>query len=207
MVNLKFCPNCGSEISDDDVEFCTQCGCNLSSPSSQNLNPIGFFENLVEKTSFSILVFAFIIFGIFLFVGSLVWSSLLSSGSIDIMTYLILTIVLSVFFGGIFIGYFGCKDESYLIPNFSMYLGSIFAVVLCGIGLIFTFLWGILASLSSLFSSTSSLGSSYAGASQSSVSPLTSLDLSSFFKLVLFILLIPVAAYLGVHLGYILKDI
>lgn len=205
MVNLKFCPNCGNEILDEDIEFCTECGCNIYHPTHQvNANSKGFFDNLVEKTSFPIIMFSFIIFGIFLFVGSIFWSSFLASNSIDLITYLLLVVVFSVFFGGIFTGYYGCKDKSYLIPNFSMYLGSIFAVVLCGIGLIFTFLMGILSALSSVLpfgSSSSSYATNY---STPSYTP--SVDLSFIFKIILFILLIPVVAYFGVYLGYILKE-
>lgn len=84
-----------------------------------------------------------------------------------------------------------------------MYLGSIFAVILCGIGLIFTFLMGILSALSSLMPFGSS-GSSYQ-APTTSFAP--SADLSFIFKIILFILLIPVAAYFGVYLGYLLRDI
>lgn len=201
MVNNKFCPDCGCEITEDDVEFCTQCGCSLIHPSQQHSN--GFFSELAQKTSFPVIIFAFVVFGIFLFVGSIVWSLFVSNGSIDLITYIILTVVFSVFFGGIFTGYFGCVDKSYLIPNFSMYLGSIFAVVLCGIGLIFTFLNGILSALSSILPTGSAYGSSY----QSQASSLTSVDLSFMLKIVLFILLIPVAAYIGVYLGYLLKDV
>ena len=207
MIYSKFCPNCGSEIGDDDVEFCYECGCNLSHPILKaNNKSKGFFDNLVEKTSFPVIIFSFIVFGIFLFVGAFVWSSFMANGSIDLITYLMLTIVFSVFFGAIFVGYFGCKDESYVLPNFSMYLGSIFAVVLCGIGLIFTFLMGILGVLSSALSS-SPLASSY-GSSYQSTTPnyIPSIDLSGYFKIILFILLIPVAAYGGIYLGYFLKQ-
>lgn len=196
---VKHCPNCGSVISEEDMEFCTECGYNLT---ENDEAPKGFFDNLADKTSFPLIIFSFVIFGVFLFVGSIFWSSFLASGSVDLITYLLLVVVFSVFFGGIFIGYMGCEDKTYVLPNFSMYLGSIFAVVLCGIGLIFTFLMGILSAISSAFSSMGS--SSLYGSATPSYTP--SIDLSSVFKIILFILLIPVAAYFGVYLGYYLKQ-
>ncbi|MBR4447146.1 zinc ribbon domain-containing protein [Methanobrevibacter sp.] len=200
---IKHCPNCGCEINDDDVEFCTECGYNLFEKNEDV--PKGFFDNLADKTNFSVLIFSFIVFGVFLFVGSIIWASFMASGSIDLITYLLLTVVFSVFFGGIFIGYFGCRDETYVLPNFSMYLGSIFAVVLCGIGFIFTFLMGIISAISSAFSALG--GNSAYGSTQSTASSFTpSVDLSFVFKIILFVLLIPVAAYFGVYLGYYLKQ-
>ena len=196
---VKHCPNCGSVISEEDMEFCTECGYNLT---ENDEAPKGFFDNLADKTSFPLIIFSFVIFGVFLFVGSIFWSSFLASGSVDLITYLLLVVVFSVFFGGIFIGYMGCKDKTYVLPNFSMYLGSIFAVVLCGIGLIFTFLMGIISAISSAFSSMGS--SPLYGSATPSYTP--SIDLSSVFKIILFILLIPVAAYFGVYLGYYLKQ-
>ena len=196
---VKHCPNCGSVISEEDMEFCTECGYNLA---ENDEAPKGFFDNLADKTSFPLIIFSFVIFGVFLFVGSIFWSSFLASGSVDLITYLLLVVVFSVFFGGIFIGYMGCKDKTYVLPNFSMYLGSIFAVVLCGIGLIFTFLMGIISAISSAFSSMGS--SPLYGSATPSYTP--TIDLSSVFKIILFILLIPVAAYFGVYLGYYLKQ-
>ena len=206
MVIIKHCPNCGSEISDDS-DFCTECGYNLSNPNYQAPGvKSGFFNTLNEKVNYSIIIFSFVIFGVFLFAGSIVWSSFLANGSIDMITYVLLTVVFAVFFGGIFAGYAGCEDKSYVLPNFSMYLGSIFAVVLCGIGLIFTFLMGILANISSAFSSLGG-SSSYSSSHQPTASNFApSVDLSSVFKIILFVLLIPVAAYFGIYLGYILKN-
>lgn len=206
MVSLKFCPNCGNEITDDDVEFCTECGCNLLHPTEEsNVKSNGFFSDMAEKTSFPIIVFAFIIFGVFLFVGSIFWSSFMSGGSIDLITYLLLVVTFSVFFGGIFVGYKGCEDKTFVIPNFSMYLGSVFAVVLCILGFIFTFFMGIFSALSSIFSGSSSTAYSNSLQTQTpSYAP--SIDLSGVLKILLFILLIPVAAYLGVYLGFILKE-
>ena len=181
MVIIKHCPNCGSEISDDS-DFCTECGYNLSNNNYQApVAESGFFNTLNEKVNYSIIIFSFVIFGVFLFAGSIVWSSFLANGSIDMITYVLLTVVFAVFFGGIFAGYAGCEDKSYVLPNFSMYLGSIFAVVLCGIGLI---------------SSHQPTASNFA----------PSVDLSFVFKIILFVLLIPVAAYFGIYLGYILKN-
>ncbi|WP_156064547.1 hypothetical protein [Methanobrevibacter sp. YE315] len=45
--------------------------------------------------------------------------SFAANETIDFATYLILTIVFSVFFAGIFVGYFGCMEKSYIIANFS----------------------------------------------------------------------------------------
>lgn len=205
MAIIKHCPNCGSQLSEDS-EFCSECGYNISKNiSNHSTVKKSFFDDLNEKVNYSVIIFSFIIFGVFLFVGSFVWSSFMANGAIDMMTYLLLTIVFSVFFGGIFAGYFGCKDKSYVLPNFSMYLGSIFAVVLCGIGLIVTFLMGIVSVISRVFSSLGS--SSNTGSYQPATSNFApSADLSFIFKIILFILLIPVAAYFGVYLGYFLKE-
>lgn len=207
MVSLKFCPSCGSEISEDDVEFCTECGCNISHPTKQvDISSGGFFTEMAEKTSFPVIIFSFIIFGVFLFIGSIFWFSFAANGSIDFITYLLLVVTFSVFFGGIFIGFKGCEDKTFVIPNFSIYLGSIFAVVLCILGFIFTFLMGIVSALSSLLPFGSS-SYSYSNSLQTQTPSYTpSIDLSGILKILLFILLIPVAAYLGVYLGYILKE-
>ena len=100
---VKHCPNCGHEITDEE-EFCTECGYNIMNNSPRIVRAAndekGFFDNLVEKTSFPVMVFAFVIFGVFLFVGALFWSSFLSNGSLDLITYLMLTIVFAVFSEG-----------------------------------------------------------------------------------------------------------
>ncbi len=206
MTNLRHCPNCGSEL-DSDNEFCSECGYDLRNNVSfeQKNTPLGFFDNLTQKTSFPIIVFSFIIFGIFLFVGSIIWASVMANGSIDFLTYLLLTIAFSVFFAGVFVGYFGCNDQSYVLPNFLVHMASIYSVVLCIIGFIFTFLMGIIGMLSSVLPFGDS-SSSYTGASQSTASSYTpSIDLSGYLKIFILILLIPVASYLGIYLGYFLK--
>lgn len=220
MTVKKYCPGCGNEIIDEDIEFCTECGCSLTGKFNKIDNSSnGFFDNLIDKTSFSIIVFAFIIFGVFLFIGSLIWSSFMTNGIIDLITYCILTIAFAIFFAGLFVGYFGCKDKSYVIPNFSVFMGSIYAVILTIFGLVFTFSMGLISVLSSVFSSGSSgsssslsssapLSPSYSsGMSQPTVSTSTSaLDLKTVFEVIVFILAIPIAAYFGVYLGYYLKE-
>ena len=203
----KHCPNCGNEISYEN-EFCTECGYDLlnGTPRAVLDNSGGFFDNLSDKVNIFVLIFSFIIFGVFLFVGSIFWSLFVSNGSIDFITYLLLTIVFSVFFASIFVGYCACKDKSYVLPNFLTYIAGIYAALLSIIGLIFTFLWGLISALSSLFSSQPS--SSYPNPYQSATSSVTpSVDLSFIFKIILFILLIPLASYAGIYLGYYLRDI
>ena len=203
----KHCPNCGNEITYEN-EFCTECGYDLINKVPNNVlnNSHGFFDNLSEKVNIFVLIFSFIIFGVFLFVGSIFWSLFISKGSIDFITYLLLTVVFSVFFASIFVGYCACKDKSYVFPNFLAYIAGIYAALLSIIGLIFTFLWGLISLLGSIFSSGSS--SAYSNPYQSATSSVTpSADLSFIFKIILFILLIPLASYVGIYLGYFLRDI
>lgn len=115
---------------------------------------------------------------------------------------MLFTVIFAVFFGGIFAGYAGCNDKSYIVANFSVYMGSIFAVVLCGFWLIFSFLIGVFSAISSAFSSMGS-SSLYGG---SYPYYMLNIDLSGFSKIILFLLLIPVAAYFGVYIGYSLKQ-
>lgn len=207
MNNVKHCPNCGCEL-DIDNEFCSECGYDLRNNVSleQKDMPLGFFDNLTQKTCFPIIVYSFIVFGIFLFVGSIIWSSIMANGSIDFLTYIILTVTFSVFLAGIFLGYFGCNDQSYVLPNFLVHMGCVYSVVLCVIGLIFTFLMGIFGMLSSIFPSGGS-NPAYPGASQSIASNyVPSFDLSGYLKIFILILVIPVASYLGIYLGYFLKE-
>ena len=66
MVIVKHCPNCGSEIADDDIEFCTECGYNLLGRNDDS--PVGFFAKLNQKTSFPVIIFSFVIFLIYPFI-------------------------------------------------------------------------------------------------------------------------------------------
>ncbi|MBE6499517.1 MAG: zinc-ribbon domain-containing protein [Methanobrevibacter thaueri] len=201
---MKHCPNCGFEI-DDEAEFCSECGFDLNEKTDTTNIIINenksFFTNLKEKTNIPVIIFSFIIFGVFLFVDSLFWSLFLKNAWIDFLTFLLLTVVFSVFFAAMFTGYYTCKDQSYVLPNFSVFTGSIFAVLLSVFGLVFTFLTGFTTVLSSISpgGSSSGFGSSYPASGFSSV------DLSGFFKIVLMVLLISVAAYFGVYLGYYIK--
>lgn len=201
----KRCPNCGNEVSFDN-EFCTECGFDLVN-GTINVgidDSNGFFDKVSQKVDLTVIIFSFVIFGVFLFVGSFVWSLFITNGSIGFSTYLLLTIVFSVFFASIFVGYFACKDKSYVVPNFLVYIASIYAAIFSICGFVFTFFMGILSALSSVFPS----GSSSSYASTSTTQNITSaMDLSFIFELILFILLIPVVAYVGMYIGYYFKDI
>lgn len=200
----KHCPNCGNEISYGN-EFCTECGYDLvnGTVGVGAINSNGFFDNLSQKMNIAVIIFSFVIFGVFLFVGSIVWSSFVGSGSIGFSTYLLLTIIFSVFFASIFVGYFACRDKSYVLPNFLVYIASIYAAIFSICGFVFTFLVGIISALSSVFP----LGSSSSYSSTSASDLASSMDLSFIFEIILFILLIPVVSYAGIYLGYYFKDI
>ena len=207
MTDIKHCPNCGSEL-DIDNDFCSECGYDLrnNTLTEQKNMPLGFFDNLGQKASFPIMVYSFIVFGIFLFVGSMIWTLFMANGSIDLLTYLILTIAFSVFFAGMFVGYFGCKDQSYKLPNFLVHIGSVYAMILCITGFVFAFLMGILGMLSSI-SPFGGSGSTYSGVAPSTAPNYApSIDLSGYLKIFILILAIPVASYLGIYLGYFLKE-
>ena len=65
---------------------------------------------------------------------------------------------------------------------------------------------GIFGMLSSIFPGSGS-NPTYTGASQSTASNyVPSFDLSGYLKIFILILVIPVASYLGIYLGYFLKE-
>ena len=63
MAIKKHCPNCGGKIEEDSL-FCSECG--------NKLENIGFFDKLNKKTNFPLLIFSFIVLGVFLFIGSII---------------------------------------------------------------------------------------------------------------------------------------
>ena len=200
-MSQKTCPKCGAVTEDGD--FCYQCGTKLEGHSN------GFFNKLDEKISLSTLIFSFIVLGIFLFIGSLFWGIFTSNGTIGFSTSVLLTVIFAVFFAGIVIGYANCADDSYIVPNFLVYLGIIFASVLCGVGSFFAITTAFTTSLSSAFSSSPS-ASTYGGSSSLSAGSngnfVSSLLSNFILDIIVIVLLIPAAAYLGIYLGYIIKN-
>ena len=162
-----------------------------------------------EKISLSTLILSFIVLGIFLFIESLFWGLFTSNGTIGFSTNVLLTVIFAVFFGGIVIGYVNCRDDSYIVPNFLSYLGVIAATILCGAGSFFAITTAFTSALSSVFSS-SPLTSAYAdtgSVSGASDTNIFSSVLSNFFlDIVIIILLIPAASYLGIYVGYLIKN-
>lgn len=220
----NYCPNCGNELESGDVDFCSECGYQLNAPNDSNeamYQHNGFFDNLTMKTSFPIIVLSFIVTAIFIFIGSLIWGLFLSKQTISIYTYFILTFIFASFFGGMFIGLTGCKDRTYILPNFIIYIGTIIAILLGGGSLAFTSFWGALSFSSSLFGSSSSSNSdvnNYANSyyndvsgSASDYSSSSRDTVSSFisnigFNIFILIIGIPIANYIGIEAGYYLKE-
>lgn len=203
MANI-ICPNCGDVTEEGD--FCSQCGFKL------NVNHKGFFNKIDEKISLSTLIFAFIILGVFLFIGSLFWGIFTSNGSIGFTTNILLTTIFAVFFGGMFIGCVNCTDNSYIVPNFLVYLGTIAAAIVCGIGSLFAITSAFTSALSSVFSPSVPSGyggnsysaSSLGGGSDTGIVP--SLLSNFMLEFLIIIMLIPAASYLGIYLGYIIRN-
>lgn len=57
----RYCPKCGNEIKEENIEFCTECGYKFSNKT----NSEGFFTILNEKVSIQVIIFSFVIFGFF----------------------------------------------------------------------------------------------------------------------------------------------
>ena len=216
----NYCPNCGNELESDD-DFCSECGYKLTVFEDDFINDVpksnGFFDNLTMKVSFPIILFSFIITAIFIFIGSLIWGLFLSKQTISIYTYFILTFISASFFGGMFIGLVGCKDKTYILPNFVIYIGTIIAILLGGGSLMFTSFWSVVSLSSNLLGSSSNYNdyanSYYDGISNSAndYSSSTSNIESSFvsnlgFNLFILIIGIPIANYLGITVGYYLRE-
>lgn len=194
----KICPKCGTVVYDGD--FCSECGTKLDVENN------GFFGRINDKTSLSALIFSFIILGIFLFIGSLFWSIFTASSMINFSANVLLTVVFAVFFGGLFLGYVSCVNDTYVVPNFMLYFGSIAAFILCGFGAFFAVTMAFSSALSSVFSS-SPLTSGYDSSSLSSDSNGVSSLISNFtIDIIIIILLIPAASYFGIYLGLIIKN-
>lgn len=217
----NYCPNCGTELETNDGDFCSECGYQLNT--LENINettyqPNGFFDNLTMKGSFPIIILSFIVTAIFIFIGSLIWGVFLSKQTISIYTYFILTFISASFFGGMFLGLTGCKDKTYILPNFITYMGTILAILLGGGSLMFTSFWSVAALSSSLFDSSSTsevnnyANSYYDGISNnandySSTAGNTDSSIISNlgFNIIILIIGIPIANYMGILAGYYLK--
>ena len=195
----KICPNCGTVIYDGD--FCFECGTKL------DVEDNGFFSKVDEKTRLSTLIFSFIILGVFLFIGSFFWGIFTSNGMINFSMNVLLTVVFAVFFGGLFLGYTSCANDSYVAPNFILYFGSIVAAILCSFGALFAVTMAFSTALSSVFSS-SPLTSSYGNSLSSSTGSngVSSLISNFTVDIIIILLLIPAASYLGIYLGFIIKS-
>ena len=201
-MSKEFCPNCGTPV--DDGDFCYECGAKLNAKS-------GFFNGIDEHVSLSSLIFSFIVVGLFLFIGSLFWSIFSASGIIGFSTQTLLTLLFAVFFGGIFLGYTSCVNKTYIVPNFLAYLASMIAAILCLVGGVFTVLSALTASLASLFSSTPSTStynsySSSVSSGSGDTSIATTLISNFIIDILIFVLLIPCAAYLGIYAGYFIRN-
>lgn len=197
-MSQKICPKCGTVIYDGD--FCFECGTKL------DVEAKGFFNKVDAKISFSTLVFSCILVGIFLFIGSIFWSVFASNGTFGFTTHVLLTVILAVFIGGVFLGYCNCFDSSYIVPNFLAFFGTIAAAILCGIGGIFTILIGFSSAWSSVFSSSSSsVMSNVSSLGNGGTNVVSSIVTNFIVDIFILVLLIPCAAYLGIYLGYLIK--
>ena len=197
------CPDCGTENS-DDAKVCKKCGYNLEILKKYNNthNKNKRISKIDSNTSFIGVILGFIIFGIFLFIGSFFFKNYLLNGSISFSTYLGLILITSLFFGSFTIGLNSCSTiEDVKNNGLSFLILSYFIIIGC-IALSYTDESIISTTLSDSIGSvidTSTLSSNQTAANNIA----NPLELLVFLILGLFIIFI--GCYLGTFIGKLLS--
>jgi len=199
-----FCPSCGSATNEDSV-FCKECG-----------RPVCLYEkNIIHRLNdrinlLSILI-GFFSTAIFIVLCSLFFNLFLSNGLINFMTYIALTTITTIFFGGLTIGLVGCSDYHDAKSNSITFILIILNIVAIIFGVTFSTTMGLASALSSAFGGfdLESTSSSTGFGSTPTTTDSGSSGVIIFEVLIIVILSIAVgigACYLGVFLKNFVKD-
>lgn len=198
-----FCQNCGSSINKDAV-FCKNCGKTVGG-SEKSL-----IQRMNDKINILSIFIGLFVSVIFLFIGSLLYGSLVATGAIDLITYLGLVSSTMIFFGGLVIGLIGCNysDEAKINGGFFVLL-TVSILGLVG-GAFWSVTIGIASAIASVFqesySSSPFLSSEY---SPSALTQTTGTDYSfvsdELFKIIAFIIIFIISGMVGCYLGYLIR--
>ncbi|MDO9044581.1 MAG: zinc-ribbon domain-containing protein [Methanobacteriaceae archaeon] len=199
----NFCPKCGSAVRPDAV-FCKKCGYSM----------VGGDKSRIEKWNDKINILSiFIGLGVsvvFLFIGALFYSFLLSQGILDLVSYFGLVIITMIFFGGLTVGILSCNDYSDAPINggFLTLILFILGGLVTGTGFSTTlgFAGAIASAYSSILPSTNSYSSDIVNSTDSGSSQAMSSD-SIFFviKIVVIGIIALLSGIAGSYVGVFIK--
>ncbi len=199
----NFCPKCGSTVRPDAV-FCKKCGYSM----------VGEDKSRIDKWNDKINILSiFIGLGVsvvFLFLGSIVYSFLLSQGILDLVSYFGLVIITMIFFGGLTVGILSCNDYSDAPINggFLTLILFILGGLVTGTGFATTlgFAGAIASAYSSILPSTNSYSSDIVNSTDSGSSQAMYSD-SIFFviKIIVIGIIVLLSGIAGSYVGVFIK--
>ncbi len=189
------CASCGYNNNINAV-FCKKCGANLFKGEKSFVNNINNRINLLAV--FLGLAVSLVI----LFIGSVLYGSLVASGTINLISFAALVLFSTLFIGGIVTGILGNQDDGFINGGFL----SLVVLVILGfvIGVLWLIFMGVASSVSNVLHAYT--GSLSTGNSISNTSPSNPLDsLSTIIQYVLVLVIAFTGGVLGGGLGGFLK--
>jgi hypothetical protein len=187
-----------------DAVFCKKCGYSM----------VGGDKSRIEKWNDKINILSiFIGLGVsvvFLFIGSLLYSFLLSQGLLDLLSYFGLVIITMIFFGGLTVGILSCNDYSDAPINVGFLTLILFILggLVTGTGFATTlgFAGAIASAYSSILPSTNSYSSDMMNSTDNGSSQAMSSD-SIFFvmKIIVIGIIALLSGIAGSYVGVFIK--
>lgn len=187
-----------------DAVFCKKCGYSM----------VGKDKSRIDKWNDKINILSiFIGLGVsvvFLFIGAVLYSFLLSQGLLDMVSYFGLVIITMIFFGGLTVGILSCNDyaDAQINGGFLTLILFVLGGLATGMGFATTMgIAGAIASTySSIFPSTSSYSNEFLNSTDTGSSQPMSSD-SIFFgiKIIVILILALLSGIAGSYVGLFIK--
>ncbi len=193
-----------------DAVFCKKCGYSMA----------GGDKNRIDKWNDKINILSiFIGLGVsvvFLFIGALFYSFLLSQGLLDMVSYFGLVIITMIFFGGLTVGILSCNDYADAQANGGFLTLILFVLGGLATGTGFVSAMGVAGAIASTYSSvlpsTDSYSNEFLNSTDNGSSQAISSD-SIFFGIKIIIILVIAllsgiaGSYVGVYIKKSLKNV